>query len=98
MIPGPREIAVKEYCKLLESRATDEVYRVDFRKICQVTLENRLDLQLPPEDPDSGFVVRRGILIRTARHFLRGINEWATVMKSNVHLGPPVEEILNDAG
>lgn len=34
IIPGPREVAVREYCEWLESRATDEAYKTDFRKIC----------------------------------------------------------------
>jgi hypothetical protein len=31
---------------LAESRAIDEEYKADFRKVCQVTLENHLDLEL----------------------------------------------------
>ncbi|RJE17014.1 hypothetical protein PHISCL_10649, partial [Aspergillus sclerotialis] len=42
----------------LESRSTDEAYKADFRKLCQVTLENHLDLELILEDPDSGFFVQ----------------------------------------
>ncbi|KAJ5100912.1 hypothetical protein N7456_006964 [Penicillium angulare] len=80
IIPGPREAAVREYCRWLESRATDEAYKAGFRKICQVTLENHLDLELILEDPDSGFFVQRGIQIGTARRFLRDIDEWATMM------------------
>ncbi|CAG8079297.1 unnamed protein product [Penicillium nalgiovense] len=83
IIPRPREVAVREYCEWLESRATDEAYKADFRKICQVTLDNHLDLELILEDLDSGFFVERGIQIGTARRFLRDINEWATVMKPN---------------
>jgi hypothetical protein len=83
IITGPREVAVREYCEWLESRATDEAYKAGFRKICQVTLDNHLDLELILEDPDSGFFVERGIQIGTARRFLRDINEWATVMKPN---------------
>jgi hypothetical protein len=86
VIPGPREVAVREYCRWLELRATDEAYKADFRKICQVTLENHLDLELILEDPDSGFFVQRGIQIGTARRFLRDINEWATATKLNTRL------------
>ncbi|KAJ5155676.1 hypothetical protein N7492_008479 [Penicillium capsulatum] len=86
VIPGPREAAVRKYCKWLESRATDEAYKADFRKICQVTLENHLDLELILEDPDAGFFVQQGIQIGTARRFLRDINEWATMMESNMQL------------
>ncbi|KAJ5117746.1 hypothetical protein N7448_011378 [Penicillium atrosanguineum] len=83
IIAGPRETAVREYCKWLESRATEETYKADFRKICQVTLENHLDLELILEDPDSSFFVQQGIRIGTARRFLRDISEWADAMKSN---------------
>jgi hypothetical protein len=57
----PREAAVRKYCRWLESRATDEAYKVDFRRICMVTMENHLDLELILEDPDPGFFVKRGI-------------------------------------
>jgi hypothetical protein len=97
VIPGPREAAVREYCNWLESRATDEAYKADFRKICEVNLENHLDLELILEDPDSGFFVQRGIQIGTARRFLRDINEWATMMKSNMRLDQPAGESLEGA-
>jgi hypothetical protein len=84
VIPGPRETAAREYCKWLESRATDKEYKADFRKIYQVTLHSRLDLELILEDPDSGFFVQRGIQIGTAHRFLRDIDEWVTEMKSNI--------------
>ncbi|KAJ5226336.1 hypothetical protein N7468_007561 [Penicillium chermesinum] len=96
VIPGPREAAVRDYCKWLESRATDEEYKADFRKICQVTLENHLDLELILEDPNAGFFVQRGIQIGTARRFLRDINEWATLMKSSMRLDRATGEILDD--
>jgi hypothetical protein len=38
VLPGPG--AVREYCRWLESRATEEAYRADIWKACQVTLEN----------------------------------------------------------
>ncbi|KAJ5149795.1 hypothetical protein N7448_001373 [Penicillium atrosanguineum] len=94
VIPGPREAAVREYCKWLESRATDEKYKADFRKSCQVTLENHLDLELILEDPDSDFFVQRGIQIGTARRFLRDINESATLMRPTMRLDLSAGESL----
>jgi len=96
-IPGSREEAVRDYCKWLESRATDEAYKADFRKVCQVTLDNRLDLELILEDPDTGFFVQRGIQIGTARRFLRDINEWAIMRKSSMLLDRGAGVIFNDA-
>lgn len=97
IIAGPRESAVKKYCKWLESRATEETYKADFRKICQVTLDNRLDLELILEDPDTGFFVQRGVPIGTTRRFLRDINEWATSMKSSTIFEEAAEQTPNDA-
>ncbi|KAH8435047.1 uncharacterized protein LDX57_012676 [Aspergillus melleus] len=76
-IPRPREQAVRDYCKWLESRVTEEAYKADFRRICEVILENHLDLELIFEEPDSGFFIQQGIKLGTARRFLRDIHEWA---------------------
>jgi organic radical activating enzyme len=95
VIPGSREAAVRDYCGWLESRATDEEYKADFRKVCQVTLENHLDLELILEEPDAGFFVQQGVRIGTARRFLRDINEWATVIKSSMILEQDAREILD---
>jgi hypothetical protein len=97
VIPGPREAAVREYCKWLEARATDEEYKADFRKVCQVTLDNHLDLELILEDPDAGFFVQRGVQIGTARRFLRDINEWVKVIESNMLLDQATGQILDDS-
>jgi hypothetical protein len=96
VISGSREEAVRDYCKWLESRATDDKYKADFRKICQVTLENHLDLELILEDPDAGFFVQRGIQIGTARRFLRDINEWARVTKLDMGIDQVAGDILDD--
>jgi hypothetical protein len=95
VIPGPREAAVRAYCKWQESRATDEAYEADFRRICQVILENRLDLKLILEDTDPGFFVQRGIKLGTARRFLRAINEWAFVTRQAMRYEQAAGEILD---
>jgi hypothetical protein len=58
IIVGPRELAVRGYCKWLESRTAEESYKVDFSKTCQVTLESHLYPELILEDPGSGFFVQ----------------------------------------
>lgn len=59
-LPRPREQAVREYCKWLESRVTEEVHKADFRRICRVILGNHLDLELIFEEPDAGLFVQQG--------------------------------------
>ncbi|QVM11421.1 hypothetical protein D8B26_006069 [Coccidioides posadasii str. Silveira] len=46
VIPGLRDISVRDYCKWLESKVNDETYKADFRKACDVTLAHHLDLEL----------------------------------------------------
>ncbi|EGD99959.1 hypothetical protein TESG_07288 [Trichophyton tonsurans CBS 112818] len=52
---GPRDAAVRDYYKWLESKVTDETYKADFRKACEVTLAHHLDLELVLEDQDPDF-------------------------------------------
>ncbi|EZF29621.1 hypothetical protein H101_06714 [Trichophyton interdigitale H6] len=87
VIPGPREESVREYCKWLESQATEEAYKADFRKVCKVTLDNLLDLELILKNPNPSFftqfLIERGIKPGTALHFVGDINEWAKHVKAN---------------
>jgi hypothetical protein len=57
IIPGLREAAVRKYYKWLESQATEEEYKANFRRVCEVTLANCLDLGLILEDPDEDFFI-----------------------------------------
>ena len=98
VITGPHEAAVREYCKWLESCATEEAYKADFRRICQVILANHLDLELIVEAPDAGFFTRQGIKLGTALRFLRDIHEWDRETQSRVQCSGPsgaVEDILD---
>lgn len=83
VIPGPREAAVRDYCRWLESQATEEAYKADYEKVCKVTLENHLDLELILEDPDPRFFIEQGIKKGTALHFVRDIYKWAKYMEIN---------------
>jgi hypothetical protein len=77
IISGPRDAAVRDYCKWLESKVTDEAYKADFRKACEVTLAHHLDLELVLEDQDPNFFIEQGVKRGTARRFVCDIREWA---------------------
>ncbi|GBF63940.1 hypothetical protein TMEN_6608 [Trichophyton mentagrophytes] len=87
VIPRPREESVREYCKWLESQATEEAYKADFRKVCKVTLDNLLDLELILRNLNPSFftkfLIERGIKPGTALHFVGDISEWAKHIKVN---------------
>lgn len=95
VITGPREAAVRKYCKWLESHATEEAYKADFRRICQVVLENQLDLELIFENPDAWFFTRQGVKLGTALRLLRDVYEWDKETKSRVQCSETVEETVH---
>jgi hypothetical protein len=68
---------VREYCRWLESRATEEAYRADIRRACQVTLENLMDLKLIISAQNPGFFTNKGIKEGTALCSIRDIPEWS---------------------
>ncbi|KAL4997260.1 hypothetical protein BDV10DRAFT_195336 [Aspergillus recurvatus] len=63
---GDQVAAVKDYCKWLESRYSDEAYKADFRRARDVALKRHMDLELILEDSNPGFT-DEGIQIGTAR-------------------------------
>ncbi|QSS67024.1 hypothetical protein I7I51_03237 [Histoplasma capsulatum] len=92
VVPGPRDIAVRDYCRWLESKVTDETYKADFRKACEVTLAHHLDLELVSEDQDPEFFIEQGVKRGTARRFVRDIREWVAHVGTDV----PHEEYHQD--
>jgi hypothetical protein len=44
-IPSPRDIAVRNYSHWQQSKVDDEILKVEFRKACDVTLADGLDLE-----------------------------------------------------
>jgi hypothetical protein len=90
LIPGPREQAVRNYCKWLELKATEDDYKADFRRICQVTLENLLDLDLIVQSSDRQFLINfyreRGNKIGTILNFMNKIHEWVQHVRTQIPL------------
>ena len=49
-IPGPRDIAVRDYSHWQQSKVDDEMLKVEFQKACDATLADGLDLEQVHED------------------------------------------------
>jgi len=58
-IPGPRDIAVRDYSEWHASKVDDNDLKNDHRKACQVALKNGLDLQQIFSHPDPTFFIER---------------------------------------
>jgi len=47
--------------------------KVEFQKVCDMALEDGLDLEQVYKDQDPGFIVKQGVKRGTARRFIRDI-------------------------
>ena len=75
-IPGSRDAAVRGYSHWQQSKVDDEILKVEFRKACDVTLADGLDLEQVHEDQDPDFFIDKGIKRGIARRFVGDIDQW----------------------
>ncbi|OQD95348.1 hypothetical protein PENVUL_c116G06433, partial [Penicillium vulpinum] len=83
-IPGPRDKAVKEYGEWQVSNVTDDTLKAAFREICDMMIDNGLDLEQVYKDQDPEFFIGRGIKIGIARRFVEDIRRWVENMKKAI--------------
>jgi hypothetical protein len=89
-IPGPRDEAVKEYGEWQVSQVTDDTLKTAFRQVCDVMLENGLDLEQVYKDQDPEFFIGKGIKMGIARRFVEDIQRWVKDVKKAI----PIHEII----
>ena len=69
-ISGPLDDSVQKYCNWLGSRVTRVDLKLEYQKICDITLEEGLDLELVYEAQDATLYEQRGIKMGAARRFV----------------------------
>ena len=89
-IPGPRDIAVKEYGEWHASNVSDEALKAAFRKASSEMLADGLDLEQIYKDQDPEFFVGKGIKIGIARRFVDDICDWA----ENIKKATPIFDVI----
>ncbi|KAJ5240563.1 uncharacterized protein N7469_002154 [Penicillium citrinum] len=89
-IPGPRDEAVKEYSEWQVTNVTDDTLKAAFRQVCDLMLENGLDLEQVYQDQDPGFFIGKGIKMGIARRFVQDIQRWVESVKKAI----PIHEII----
>lgn len=89
-IPGPRDEAVKKYGEWHVSNVTNETLKAGYRQICDVMLENGLDLEQIYKDQDPAFFIKKGVQLGVARRFVDDIQHWAEKVKKAV----PIHDIV----
>lgn len=65
-IPGPRDAAVTEYGEWQASNVDNDTLKTAFRQVCDVMIENGLDLEQVYKDQDPNFFFEKGIKIGIA--------------------------------
>lgn len=90
-IPGPRDAAVKEYGEWQVSNVDNDTLKTAFRQVCDVMIENGLDLEQVYKDQNPNFFIEKGIKIGIARRFVEDIGKWVKNVKSAIN----VYEILD---
>ncbi|KAF4880973.1 hypothetical protein CGCFRS4_v016021 [Colletotrichum fructicola] len=76
-IPGLRDDAMELYTEWQCSKIRDEGLKLDFRRACDVALEDGLDLELIHQGEDAAFFVERGVRRGIALRFIQDIKKWA---------------------
>jgi hypothetical protein len=68
--PRARGLAVKMYREWQQSNVIDETLKGEFRKACDATLNDGLDLEQVYEDQDPNFYIQSGVKRGVARRLL----------------------------
>jgi hypothetical protein len=89
-IPGPRDEAVKEYSQWQVSIVTDDTLKAAFLQVCDLMLENGLDLEQVFQDQDPEFFIGKGVKIGIARRFIQDIQRWVEGVKKGI----PIYELI----
>lgn len=81
-IPGPWDLAVKEYSEWQQSNVVDEKLKAELGKACEVVLEDGLGLEQVYEDQNPGFFIQSSIKSGITRRFISDIKRWVEWYKS----------------
>jgi len=75
-IPGPRDTAVEEYCAWQKSKVTKPALKEEYQKACDIIIEDGMDLELIHRNPDSKYLIEKGVKRGPAEHIVGDIDEW----------------------
>jgi hypothetical protein len=76
VIPGLRDVAVKEYSDWQQSQVSDQTLKAEFQKACDIALADGFDLEQIHKDQNPSFFTDNGIKTGVARRFISDIEYW----------------------
>lgn len=77
---------MKKYSEWQISNVENDTLKSAFRQVCNVILDNSLDLEQIYKDQDPKFFIEKGIKIGLARCFVEDIGKWAEQVKKAITL------------
>jgi hypothetical protein len=89
VVPGLRDIAMKEYTDWQQSQVGDPVWKAEFQKAYEMAMKEGLDLEQIHKDRKPGFFTDKdkGVMSGVARRFVNDIEYWVKQHKSTVVVG-----------
>jgi hypothetical protein len=80
-LDGLRDVAVKKYGEWQASNVENDTLKTEFREVCDVMLENGLDLEQVYRDQEPHLLFEKGIKIGIARRFVEDAGKWVESVK-----------------
>lgn len=80
-IPDHRDEAVEDYCTWQQSKVKKPTLKVEYKKACDIIIEDGMDLELIHRDPNPEFLIQRGVKRGIAQRIVGDIDEWAQKYK-----------------
>jgi len=76
VVPGLRDVAMKEYSDWQQSQVSDQTLKAEFQKAYELALTDGFDLEQIHEDQNPSFFTDNGVKTGVARRFIRDIEYW----------------------
>jgi putative lipase involved disintegration of autophagic bodies len=81
-IPGMRDVNVNKYCIWHCSKNANTVWKMEYKKACDLTLAEGLDLEQIHLDQDAQFFVDKGVKIGIAKRWVSDVEVWFRDMET----------------
>ncbi|KAM0293718.1 hypothetical protein ACHAPM_011518 [Fusarium culmorum] len=75
-IPGMRDVNVNKYCIWQCSKNANTVWKMEYKKACDLTLAEGLDLEQIRLDQDAQFFIDKGVKIGIAKRWVSDVEVW----------------------
>ncbi|EXL39110.1 hypothetical protein FOCG_18273 [Fusarium oxysporum f. sp. radicis-lycopersici 26381] len=81
-IPGMRDVNVNKYCIWHCSKNANTVWKMEYKKACDLTLAEGLDLEQIRLDQDAQFFIDKGVKIGIAKRWVSDVEVWFRDMET----------------